>query len=351
MKHKQVFITMAAISFIAAILWLFFPSTSPKAQLTSKEQGNILNRSNDVTSVVKTITQPRAKALRISQITSNDSALLVARKYAKELLFPPYSQPLTTGDFYRLKPNYFNPQSVPVDDNGTILTARLSKYRYTYPEPILATLSGADISHAELELIDLSTGNTLLTTLFEKNDENWQAQLKAKESLPNQLQATVKAVAGDKNISIALSLQYIDSIATIEGFTPAVSQDADMVINANMLTRESGLYRIRANLFDANGQPIAQLVSKKKLSKGSGYISLKTHQSVLQGRELPFSLSTFSVELMSPAPGKPTKYGNSVIIKHEIKDFAVSSLSDVPYQPSIQEQQRLQLLKDMAQGS
>jgi hypothetical protein len=53
---------------------------------------------------------------------------------------------------------------------------------------------------------------------------------------------------------------------------------------------------------------------------------------------------------MSPAPGKPTKYGDSSIKKHEIIDFATSSLSALPYQPSQQEQQRLQLLQNMAQG-
>jgi hypothetical protein len=53
---------------------------------------------------------------------------------------------------------------------------------------------------------------------------------------------------------------------------------------------------------------------------------------------------------MSPAPGQPTKYGNSLINKHEIKDFAVSSLSNASYQPSAQEKQRLQLLQQMSQG-
>ena len=53
---------------------------------------------------------------------------------------------------------------------------------------------------------------------------------------------------------------------------------------------------------------------------------------------------------MSPAPGTPTKYGDSEISQYEIKDFETSSLSALPYQPSEQEQQRLQLLQNMAQG-
>ena len=168
--------------------------------------------------------------------------------------------------------------------------------------------------------------------------------------MPRQLQATIKASVNGKNITIALALKYVDSIATLEGFNSAFNQDADMVMPANLTTREQGLYRIRANLFDANNQPIAHLVSKEKLNKGSSHINLKAHQSVLQGKSAPFYLSTFSIELMSPAPGEPTKYGNSAIKKYEIKEFSVSSLSDTPYQPSEQEQQRLLLLQNMAEG-
>lgn len=145
------------------------------------------------------------------------------------------------------------------------------------------------------------------------------------------------------------SLKYINPIATLESFEPAISDNADMVLQANLSTKAKGLYRIRANLFDANNQPIAHLVNKAKLKKGHDSLNLKAHKSVLQGRSAPFYLSTFSVELMSPAPGKPTKYGNSAISQFKINNFAVESLSDETYQPSTQEKQRLQLLQKMAQ--
>ena len=53
---------------------------------------------------------------------------------------------------------------------------------------------------------------------------------------------------------------------------------------------------------------------------------------------------------MSPAPGKITKYGDSAIKEYVIKNFALSSLSEIPYQSSEQEQQRLLLLQNMADG-
>lgn len=337
------------MSVVAVTVWLFWPSMQQQDVITKP-----LITATAVTKNADTspkLVKMEVPVIKLAKITSNDSAILVAKAYAAELSFPPYSQPLTDKDFDRLQPNFFNPQSIPVDDDGTTITAVLSKYRYTYPEPVLATLTGEDISYAELLLVDITTGKSLLSTKFEQDENTWYAQLEGQQGFPSQLQATVKTNINGKNISIALSLKYVNSIATLEGFNSAMNQNANMVIQANLTTREKGLYRVRANLFDANHQPIAHLVSKERLGKGSSHIDLKAHQSVLQGKKAPFYLSTFSIELMSPAPGKPTQYGDSAITEYEIKDFAVSSLSREPYHPSEKEQERLRLLENMAEGN
>ncbi|NQZ27551.1 MAG: hypothetical protein HRT55_14685 [Colwellia sp.] len=353
MKNQKNLKRVLTISIVVVSVWLFWPSMPQQQQ----QQNITVNEPLIKTPLIEATKLPAESvnknsllAVMPEKITSNASAALVAKVYAAELNFPAYSQPLTDNDFDRLQPNHFNPQSIPVDDEGTQVTAALSKYRYTYPELVFATLTGENIVNAELQLVDTNTGNLLLTSKFEQDEDNWYAQLEGRRDLPRQLQATIKASVNGKNITIALALKYVDSIATLEGFNSAFNQDADMVMPANLTTREQGLYRIRANLFDANNQPIAHLVSKEKLNKGSSHINLKAHQSVLQGKSAPFYLSTFSIELMSPAPGEPTKYGNSAIKKYEIKEFSVSSLSDTPYQPSEQEQQRLLLLQNMAEG-
>ena len=350
MKNKSLLKRIAAMAIVVVAVWLFWPSMPEQIMMVNKP---IVSAAKENPKALPQKThEKKTPELTVmpEKITSNDSATLVAQAYAAELNFPTYSQPLTSNDFDRLQPNYFNPQSIPVDDAGTTISAELSKYRYTYPEPVFATLSGEDIDYAELVLVDIESKKSLLTRKFEQNENSWTAQFDGERDFPTQLQATVKARIKGKNISIALALKYVDSVATLEGFDPAVNQGADMVIKANLATREKGLYRLRANLFDANQQPIAHLVSKEKLGKGNGSIELKAHQSVLKGKQAPFYLSTFSIELMSPAPGTPKKYGDSAINQYEIKNFAVSSLSDLPYQPSEQEQQRLQLLQNMAQG-
>jgi len=349
MKNPQFLKRMIVMITVMVTIWLFWPSIPTPQKI--KLQDVIVKKS------VKKITTPPGKSEKQAilkaipkKITSNASAALVAKVYAAELTFPSYSQPITDKDFDRLKPNHFNPQSIPIDDEGTQVTATLSKYRYIYPEKVFATLTGENIVNAELHLIDTNTGDLLLKARLEQEEDNWYAELDGRRDFPRQLQATIKAHINGKDIAIALALKYVDSIATLEGFGSAFNQDADMVLPANLTTREKGLYRIRANLFDANNQPIAHLVNKEKLNKGSSHINLMAHQSVLQGKLAPFYLSTFSIELMSPAPGKPTKYGDSAIKKYVIKDFAFTSLDDTPYKPSEQEQQRLLLLQSMAQG-
>jgi len=350
MKYQQYLKRIALMLFSACAVWIFWPSI-PVEKTQKTTQVTVKKTSEQTFAQLEKVEVTDNHVSVVSEtISSNNSAALVAKVYAAELNYPPYSQPLTDVDFDRLQPNYFNPQSIPVDNEGNEITAALSKFRYTYPEPILATLQGDNIVNAELQLIDTNSGEVLVSNRFEQEDNSWHVQLNGDRDLPRQLHATVRANVNNKTITMALALKYIDPIATLEGFDSAFTRDADMIVPAQLTTKKQGLYRVRANLFDANHHPIAHLVTKKKLRQGSNEIELKAHQSVLQGKQPPFHLATFSIELMSPAPGKPTQYGNSSIKKYEIKDFAVSSLSDVSYQPSAQEQQRLQLLQKMSQG-
>lgn len=276
---------------------------------------------------------------------------MISTVYAAELTFPPYSQPLKSNDFDRLKPNYFNPQNVIINDQGDSISATLSQYRYIYPEPIKITLEGVGIDNATFHLTDTETNKTLAKGKFSQVHDIWQLEVKGKKSFPYQPQAKIIVKVNGKTIPIVLALRYINPVATITSFESPIAKGADMVIKANITTKESGLYRVRANLFDANDQPIAHLVNKKKLSEGNKQISLKAHSGVLSGKKPPFYLSTIMVELMSPSPSVPKRFGHSLVTKFAIDDFAVSSLDITPYQASAQELQRLELLQQMANGN
>jgi len=347
MNQSTLIKLVTAISLLLIVGYLLWPD---KPQLDS-------NRASGVDSTVKVIAKnhlieaPKVtieEERNISLLSSSKSAFLISKVYAGEINFPVYSQPLKTTDFDRLNPNHFNPQSMPIDDEGGVIKASLSKYRYSYPEPIVALLEGEGIKSASFSLINLETKEVLLSEAFQWQENSWQLNLAGKEDLPEAIHAKIVVNVDSKSIPIVLALKYINPIAVIESFEPAKAEGADMVINANITAKEAGLYRIRANLFDADNQPIAHLVSKSKLSVGHQSMLIKAHQSVLQGRKSPFYLSTFMIELMSPSPGIRKKFGESLISKYEIKDFALSSLDTSPYEASKQEKQRLELLQAMA---
>ena len=349
MNQSMLIKIVTAISILLIAAYFLWPTTPQILPQKNEVQVNLPTTVVAKPSIkpVEVIAQEKPK---VSLLSTNKSAVFISKVYAQELSFPVYSQPLKPTDFDRLNPNYFNPQNMPIDDEGNSINASLSKYRYSYPEPIVAKLEGESIKGARFSLIDSQTNKELASAIFKKQDQDWQVNLAGKKEFPESIHIKVVADVGHKSVPIVLALKYNNPVAIIEAFEPAKADGADMVVTAKLTTKKAGLYRVRANLFDANDQPIAHLVTKSKLTTGLQKVALKTHQSVLQNRQPPFYLSTFMIELMSPSPGVRKKFGESAIKKYEIKNFAVSSLATQPYESSPQEKQRLELLQSMANG-
>ena len=351
MKYIGYIKKAATVTLVTLAVWFLWPA--PQQVLVKPTEVAKVEPRVNVDVMQEQATQAPTTEPVVQELLVKESATLIASAYAAEINFPPYSQPLTVQAFDRLNPNHFYPQSLPINDDGDKLTGALSKYRYIYPEPIVINVSGNGLSSASVELFDASgskkQGKSIDRYPVEVTDNTGQLIITGEQSLPTKLQANINADIQGKSITMSLAFQYVSPVATLDSIDQVISQDADMVVPVNMTTQAKGLYRIRANLFDANGQPVAFLSSKQKLGKGQEQAELKAHRSVLDGRQAPFYLSTFVIELMSPAPGVSKKFGISHVKKHVIKDFAVSSLSDTPYQPSEQEQQRLELLKVMSE--
>ena len=346
MNQPMLIKIVTVISLLLITGYLLWPDES---QVTTSSEDPVSSASDFIINK-QTLINPKVaiEKPKVSLLSASKSAFLISKAYAKELNYPVYSQPLKLTDFDRLNPNYFNPQSMPIDDEGRTINASLSKYRYSYPEPIMATLEGEGIEGASFTLIDSETKKRLLSASFQLQEDTWQLNLAGQGELPDSVHAEILVNVGAKIVPIVLALKYIDPVAVIDSLESAKAEGSDMVVNANITTKKSGLYRIRANLFDADNQPIAHIVAKSKLKVGQEKVPLKTHQSVLQGRAPPFYLSTFMIELMSPSPAVRKKFGTSNVDKYEINDFAVSSLDSAPYESSQQEKQRLELLQTMA---
>lgn len=291
---------------------------------------------------------PHAVPASEAEVAFKDNARFIATAYASELQYPVYSRPLSKNDFDRLEPNFFANEVVPINDDGEKLTLSLEKYRYTAPEPIVLTLMGRGITRASVAAQAVGGDDVLASSKFSESNGLWQATVLPNDNFPMSLELVINARVQGKTIPVVAHVKYVKPTATIIKVEQPTTRDSDMAFNVVLDVKTSGLYRVKANLFSQDGRPIAHLTGKDKLSSGRQSLVLNAHVSVLKGETAPFVLRTFQVELMSPRPEMPKQYGNRNLDELVIDDFAVESLVDKPYEPSEQEQQRLQFLQTIA---
>ena len=277
------------------------------------------------------------------------AALAVAQQYQQNLVFPPYSQPLTVYDEDRLKPNQFFPVTSPVGEQGGELTLSLSQYRYVYPQAIELTISAQNLGKAQVTLSDTDTKQPLKTYSGVARDNELVITFKGEEDYPRNLQLLVEADIVGKMVPVVAQIQYMPPSATLTSFDNAYPRNDNMIVPANLKVIKSGLYRLRANLYSGTS-PLAHLVAKARLNEGSEQIDFKAHWSVLPKQTNGLRLSDFVIERMSPSPGERNSFGQSKVSEFTIEDFAYDSLQQLPYQANKQELQSLEFLQGLAAG-
>lgn len=271
---------------------------------------------------------------------------LLSKAYAADMTYPSYSMPLLSNDKNYLEPNHFSEVKIPVLDGSHTASLSLDKYRFDYPESITVTLnSELAVDHIEYELLDPETRKSLATQYTQELITEFLPQ----KEWPQEVR--IKAVISflDGKDTLTTDIQFSNPVAYVTSIEPPYSAGSDMVLPLNIEVKESGNYRIRANLFQADGKPIASLRNKGRLSQGDAVFELKAHSSVLKNDVAEFELRNITVEKMSDFPGEKTRYGTSRKTVFPISSFDISSLSDEPYQMSEQEKERLRFLNDIAQ--
>ncbi|KAF7766734.1 hypothetical protein PUND_a2599 [Pseudoalteromonas undina] len=277
------------------------------------------------------------------------AASAVAQQYQQNLVFPPYSQPLTVNDEDRLKPNQFFPVTSPVGEQGGELTLSLSQYRYVYPQAIKLTISAQNLDKVQVALSNTDTKQLLKTHSGVARDNELAITFKGEEDYPRNLQLLVEADIAGKMVPVVAQIQYMPPSATLTSFDNAYPRNDNMIVPANLTVIKSGLYRLRANLYSGTS-PLAHLVAKARLDEGSEQIDFKAHWSVLPKQTNDLRLSDFVIERMSPSPGERNSFGQSKVSEFTIEDFAYDSLQQLPYQANKQELQSLEFLQGLAAG-
>ncbi|WP_082664318.1 hypothetical protein [Pseudoalteromonas sp. 10-33] len=349
---KKTFVVISIMAVFALLVWPSQEEIEADVSVVKvKQPANVEHKSNLQKSTANLPGKSPQKHKVATDYNSNlaKAAEQVAIQYESALKYPPYSQPLSEFDEDRLKPNQFYPVESPIDDKGNAVTISLSKYRFVYPEKITLKVSAGGLKNVIVELANTDTKE--IVTTYKSNAREGEANVifKAEEDYPRNLQIFVEANVDGKQIPVVAQIQYMPPSATLLGFESAYPQNENMLIPANLKVTKKGLYRLRANLFSGD-TPLAHLVSKQRLSKGSQTIDLKAHWSILPQGMADMRLSGFVIERMSPSPGERNSFGNSEVSHFDINDFPYDSLQQLPYQPNEQEKLSLEFLKGLAEG-
>ncbi|HEX5793316.1 MAG TPA: hypothetical protein VFY01_08540, partial [Rheinheimera sp.] len=279
----------------------------------------------------------------------SDSFKLLASAYAAELELPPYSRPLSSDDAHLLNPNRYIPQTVPLE-GGASASIVLPKYRFSYPEAVPVTLevSGLRLSEVSVQLQYESSGEVTESEPMHGTPQRYTATLQPEAQWNGAFEVQVSFNANGQTQVLKTGIEYHNPVATITGVAEPTGVGSDMQIPVQLTVKQAGFYRLRANLYTEQRQPLALLTATEKLSKGEAEITLRAFKTVLRNNSGPYILTSFVLEKRPAVPGEFTQYGDSEKAEYPLDYFSLSQLSDDPWQPDEQELQRLQFLQQMA---
>lgn len=361
----KLFWILLGLTALLSGLWLFWPEPADAPLPAAMPE------------VVATAAQPAAtpntKAPAAPTITVterlpepvSDSFKLLATAYASELQYPGYSRPLSEADSQLLNPNIYVVQPVPLE-GGASAAIVLPKYRFSYPEtiPVSLQVSGLTVHSVSVRLHSEQDARVLASEAMQNtvghsaeqrgaeqksNEQYWQAELNPEDDWDGPLEVSVTFNADGREQTLKTGFVYSHPVATITGVGSSRGVGSDMLIPVQLNVEQAGYYRLRANLFTAERQPLALLTATERLSEGKAELTLRAYKAVLRQQEGPYILSSFVLERRPAVPGELTRYGDSEQPEYPLEFFSLSQLSDEPFQASAEERQRLQFLQQMAE--
>ncbi len=352
---KKIIVVVLGLAAMLSGLWFFWPApvvikTPAVAPAKTAEP-------------VQPVTGPRTAPGNAPTITVTEripepiaeSFKLMASAYAGELEYPGYSRPLSADDSHLLNPNVYVVQPVPLE-GGASAAIVLPKYRFSYPETIQVSLQISGLmAHTVSVQLQSEQDNKLLATEAMQNsagqsaEQNWQAELSPEDDWDGPLEVSVTFSADGREQTLKTGILYSHPVATITGVGSSRGVGSDMLIPVKLNVEQAGYYRLRANLFTEQRQPLAILTGTEKLTEGDGELTLRAYKAVLRQQEGPYILSSFVLERRPAVPGELTRYGDSEQSEYPLEFFSLSQLTDEPFQVSAEERQRLQFLQQMAE--
>jgi hypothetical protein len=210
-------------------------------------------------------------------------------------------------------------------------------------------LEAIQVYDVNLRLIDEQTNNLLTANNMQADTKGYSANISAEKTWDGPLRIEIEFKSGGQSQIIQTGFEYSQPVAKIIGIGSTYTEGADLIIPVKLHVITAGQYRLRANLFKADHQPIAVLTTKAKLASEDSELKLRVYKSLLKGNSSPLWLGTFQLENRSAAPGEPARYGDSEKPEFIVEYSRTTLFSEEDYKPSDEEKQRLAFLKQMAE--
>lgn len=349
---KRVVLFCAGLSALLAGWWLISASPQPLTALAPQPAEKSVEAPPTAAAPAATVETDNQRALTVEEtipLALSESFTLLASAYAAELDMPAYSRPLTADDTSLLNPNQYLVQRVPLQ-GGASAAIVLEKYRFSYPEPITVTLdvTGLEVNDVAVQLQHEHSGQVTSTERMQGAQQSYSLTLQPEADWNGAFEVQVSFSANGQQQWLKTGIEYYNPVATIVGIADSLGVGSDMQIPVQLEVKQPGYYRLRAVLYTEQLQPLALLTATEQLSTGEAELTLRAFKAVLRNNSGPYVLGSLLLEKRPAVPGELSQYGDSKQPQYPLEAFALSQLSDEPWQPDEQELQRLQFLKQMA---
>ncbi|WBA09648.1 hypothetical protein [Salinivibrio kushneri] len=336
-----------------AYLWFDVDETPMPQPTSERERLSSLPRTNEESlspevNLTSNETQHQPVEPDVEQVSVAPALSYIAADYAEQIQHPSYSIPIPSKQSPYLHWNRYVSTPMPILDGSVKAALKLNQYRYFYPENIQASLvTPASFNHATLSVIDVESNREL--TRLDVTDTQWNIEPEADWPIELRLKAALSFDGGDDVLTADFRLYQ--PIAEVKGVKPVFGRGPDMVIPLVLDIDKGGIYRVRANLFTADDQPVAVLTTKTRLSEGEQSLELRAFRASMSGYGNEWQLKDVVIERMSGYPGERAQFGISPQDHYSLGTFDAGQLSDEPYQMSEQERMQLEFLQRAAQQS
>lgn len=269
--------------------------------------------------------------------------------FSEQLLSPPYSQPVTAVNLAQTEAPSVAAVTVPLDGD-VVWSLQPEQYRFSYPQPIKATvqIKGEQPALIRYQLRSSESAELLSSGEFAADPDGvFRLTVPGQTDFPAELELSVESEPGHGALA---RLSYIQPVAWLEQTHMLRVDDSDLVLPLQLQVQKRGLYRVQAvlGLRQIPARPLAILLGEFQLETGRAEIELRAHHSVLPAQPFDAELSRLQIELAPAVPGAATGYGRPLTAPVALGDFDPRALNRTPYQPDAQALQQVQLLRQLS---